>query len=123
MDAIYTRQWLDEHENKEYTKILKILPEGSIYRIVEKLCLDKLVIKEETWIATYGWHSNGHLIEIEVFATAFLMLYDRPYTLSHMMMLITKPSMFITRFKSTNNEKANYIVDGNLRAYHTTKTS
>lgn len=64
MDAIYTRQWLDEHENKEYTKILKILPEGSIYRIVEKLCLDKLVIKEETWIATYGWHSNGHLIEI-----------------------------------------------------------
>lgn len=64
MKARYARQWIDENDHKEYTKTLAIIPRGSIYSIVEQLCLENKVIKEESWTATYGWHSNGHMIEI-----------------------------------------------------------
>ncbi|MCX2429917.1 hypothetical protein [Pedobacter sp. GR22-10] len=45
-------------------KTMKITMEGSLYRVTETSYLNEKPFGEKSWLATYGWHSNGHLIEI-----------------------------------------------------------
>ncbi|HRO41747.1 MAG TPA: hypothetical protein PL009_02875 [Flavipsychrobacter sp.] len=44
--------------------MLTIKPYGSFYQISRTEYISNMPENEETWLATYGWHSNGHLIEI-----------------------------------------------------------
>lgn len=44
--------------------MLSITSCGSFYKITRTDYISNTPENEETWLATYGWHSNGHLIEI-----------------------------------------------------------
>lgn len=44
--------------------ILSIKPVGNFYQVTRTDYVSNTPEHEETWLATYGWHSNGHLIEI-----------------------------------------------------------
>lgn len=37
---------------------------GNLYEVVLTNYVANQVADEQKWLATYGWHSNGHLIEI-----------------------------------------------------------
>ncbi len=44
--------------------LLSIKPYGNLYEVVLTKYVANQVADEQKWLATYGWHSNGHLIEI-----------------------------------------------------------
>lgn len=44
--------------------IIEITPYGSLYRVSQKYYQWNELQRENNWIASYGWHSNGHLMEI-----------------------------------------------------------
>lgn len=44
--------------------VLQIIPIGSLYQVTLTSSVGELVLARETWLAAYGWHSNGHLMEI-----------------------------------------------------------
>lgn len=46
------------------TKTLEIKQTGDLYHIFEKMYENGVIKSETICLATYGWHSNGHLIEI-----------------------------------------------------------
>lgn len=80
MPGIYARQPLHNDMIAGIDTMLKITPCGSFYRITRTDYISNLPDNEETWLATYGWHSNGHLIEIGgdrycIFDTASKSLY------------------------------------------------
>lgn len=61
----YTKRWIDPtYPDKKMRSTLKIVPYGSWYQISHILYKNDEIQKEETCLASYGWHSNGHLIEI-----------------------------------------------------------
>jgi len=62
--GIYTKQCLPLEIDFSYSIVLKIRPQGSLYQVTRSRFLDDDLVREEIWLATYGWHSNGHLIEI-----------------------------------------------------------
>ncbi|WP_316834983.1 hypothetical protein [Pedobacter nutrimenti] len=65
MEATYIRRLFDEKKPEQGHYItLKISPYGSIYKVTQVVCLRNTLQEEHCWLATYGWHSNGHLIEI-----------------------------------------------------------
>lgn len=80
MKGVYTKQCLPLEMDFNYSIILKIRPLGSLYQVTLSRFLDHELVREETWPATYGWHSNGHLIEIGVIVTAFSILCRKPCT-------------------------------------------
>ena len=65
LDKQYSRQWTDPNlPGQQLSTTIRFTPYGSLYKVIETTYSNAKVVKEETRVATYGWHSNGHLIEI-----------------------------------------------------------
>jgi len=65
LDRPYRRTWDDPNkEGRLISSSISITPCGSLYKVYEATYHDGQLVNEETRLATYGWHSNGHLIEI-----------------------------------------------------------
>ena len=65
MKLQYRKPWPgDTVANGHTSIILEITPYGRLYRVSLKYYLWNELQREESWIASYGWHSNGHLMEI-----------------------------------------------------------
>lgn len=80
MEGMYVRQPLHNDLIAGVDTTLAIKPLGSLYQVTRTIYISNLPECEETWLATYGWHSNGHLIEIGgdrycIFDTASKSLY------------------------------------------------
>ena len=64
MPGIYTRQPFHNDMIAGVDTMLTIEPCGSFYKVTRIDYISNIPNNERTWLATYGWHSNGHLIEI-----------------------------------------------------------
>jgi hypothetical protein len=65
MGRLYRRQWPGDTIAGGYTSIIiSIAPYGSLYKVSQQYYLWNELQREFNWIASYGWHSNGHLMEI-----------------------------------------------------------
>jgi len=65
MGLLYRRPWPGDTVANGHTSIvIQITPYGSLYKVSQKYYLFNELQRENTWVATYGWHSNGHLMEI-----------------------------------------------------------
>ncbi|OJW80289.1 MAG: hypothetical protein BGO69_05525 [Bacteroidetes bacterium 46-16] len=65
--------------------LLSIKPCGNLYEVLITNYVANQVADEQKWLATYGWHSNGHLIEIGgdrycILDTASQSLYLETFT-------------------------------------------
>lgn len=80
MEGMYVRQPPCNEKIAGVDSTLTIKPHGSFYQVTRTEYVSNTPESEETWLATYGWHSNGHLIEIGgdrycIFETASKSLY------------------------------------------------
>lgn len=64
MQGIYGKQSLHNDMVAGVDTMLSITSCGSFYKITRTDYISNIPENEEMWLATYGWHSNGHLIEI-----------------------------------------------------------
>ena len=64
MPGIYARKPLHNDMIAGVDTMLSITSCGSFYKITRTDYISNAPENEETWLATYGWHSNGHLVEI-----------------------------------------------------------
>lgn len=64
MEGMYERQPSAGERVAGIDTMLAIKASGSFYTITRTDYVNNISIYEQTWLATYGWHSNGHLIEI-----------------------------------------------------------
>lgn len=64
MQGMFVRQPLHNELIAGVDTTLTIKPCGSFYQVTRTDYISNTPECEETWLATYGWHSNGHLIEI-----------------------------------------------------------
>ncbi|RKD15097.1 hypothetical protein BCY91_06120 [Pelobium manganitolerans] len=64
MPGIYGKQPLHSDMIAGVDTMLSITPFGSLFKVTRTDYISNIPENEETWLATYGWHSNGHLIEI-----------------------------------------------------------
>lgn len=65
MGMLYRKQWPGDTIAGGYTSIIiRITPYGSLYRVSQQYYLWNELQREHSWVASYGWHSNGHLMEI-----------------------------------------------------------
>ena len=64
MEGTYERQPLANERTAGIDTILAIKASGSFYTVTRTDYVNNISIYEQAWLATYGWHSNGHLIEI-----------------------------------------------------------
>jgi hypothetical protein len=62
--GIYGKQPVLNDRTAGVDTMLRITPSGSFYKVTRTDYISNIPDNEETWLATYGWHSNGHLIEI-----------------------------------------------------------
>ena len=60
MKKLYARHYRDE-KGENCMVLLGINPYGSIYRVSQLFYRGGVYSHEESWLATYGWHFNGHL--------------------------------------------------------------
>ncbi|WEK21358.1 MAG: hypothetical protein P0Y49_09415 [Candidatus Pedobacter colombiensis] len=60
----YHKQYPKQDPDFRYTEVLTIVPFGSLFKVIHSSYMDQELLGEKTCLATYGWHSNGHLIEI-----------------------------------------------------------
>ncbi|HAL81264.1 MAG TPA: hypothetical protein DCO83_02705 [Mucilaginibacter sp.] len=61
---IYSKAWPGEKTGDQYSVTIKISPNGSLYRVTQSYYVNGTYRNENTWLASYGWHSNGHLISL-----------------------------------------------------------
>ena len=76
----YLKQPLHEKLVAGLDTVLTIKPYGSLFQITKRDIINDEPVQEQTWLAAYGWHANGHLIEIGgdhycIFDTATKSLY------------------------------------------------
>lgn len=64
LEGVYARRPLHDELIAGVETMLAIKPHGSLYQVTRTDYISNIPENEETWLATYGWHSNGHLIEI-----------------------------------------------------------
>jgi hypothetical protein len=64
MPGIYGKEPVPNDRIAGVDTVLRIIPCGSFYKVTRTDYISNTPDNEETWLATYGWHSNGHLIEI-----------------------------------------------------------
>nr|WP_067054220.1 hypothetical protein [Mucilaginibacter sp. L294] len=65
LSKVFTRQWAGDTVDNGYTSVLlRFTPYGSFYIVSQHYYLKDELQREAYWHATYGWHSNGHLMEI-----------------------------------------------------------
>lgn len=80
MQGIYVKEPLSNELITGVDTVLIIRAHGSFYQITCTDYISNTPEHEETWLATYGWHCNGHLIEIGgdrycIFETASKSMY------------------------------------------------
>ncbi len=85
MDQVYVRKWREEEPAADYAVQILINPHGSIYKVTTRHFVNADLLREESYLATYGWHSNGHLIGLGmerflVFDPAQKQLYLEEWT-------------------------------------------
>ena len=59
----YTLCGFDQALNRTRS-VLRIRPCGQLYEVTRGYFADDQFRVSEQWLATYGWHSNGHLIAL-----------------------------------------------------------
>lgn len=64
LEGVYARRPLNNELIAGVETMLTIKSCGSFYQVTRTDYISNIPENEETWLATYGWHSNGHLIEI-----------------------------------------------------------
>ncbi|MXN91162.1 hypothetical protein GR160_07950 [Flavobacterium sp. Sd200] len=65
MKKAYLKQWPGDTASDGHTLVaISVIPYGSIFKVHQLYYLQGELQRQKTWLATYGWHSNGHLIEI-----------------------------------------------------------
>lgn len=64
LEGVYVRQPLNKQLLAGLDTILTVAPNGSLYQVTRTDYINNEPEVEQTWLAAYGWHSNGHLIEI-----------------------------------------------------------
>lgn len=60
----YLKEPLHEKLIAGLDTVLTIKPYGSLFQVTKRDIINDQPVQVQTWLATYGWHSNGHLIEI-----------------------------------------------------------
>ena len=80
----YIREWMEPDNSPVEIKVA-IQREGSFYRVTRSYYRNELLQKNEDWICTYGWHSNGHLIPLGahrylIFDTDRQLMYIEDWT-------------------------------------------
>lgn len=66
MEHVYVRKWREEQVAADYAVQILINPHGSIFKVTHRHFVNGDLIREESYPATYGWHSNGHLIALGI---------------------------------------------------------
>lgn len=64
LEKRYIREWQDTASGNRCSVKLDIQSQGSLYLVTQQYYSNDQYKVTESWIATYGWHSNGHLIGI-----------------------------------------------------------
>jgi hypothetical protein len=62
MKLVYIREWQEPGNPDQFSSMLRITPAGSLYLVEQIYLTNGSYQRARTWTATYGWHSNGHLI-------------------------------------------------------------
>jgi len=60
MKKLYVRDYTDETAG-HCKVLLGVSPFGSMYRVTQVFYKGGVYSHEESWLASYGWHFNGHL--------------------------------------------------------------
>lgn len=64
MEHVYVKKWHEDEPVADYAVQILINPHGSIFKVTHRHFVNGDLIREESYMATYGWHSNGHLIAL-----------------------------------------------------------
>ncbi|MBW4888957.1 hypothetical protein KXQ82_04495 [Mucilaginibacter sp. HMF5004] len=64
MEHVYVRKWHEDEPVADYAVQILINPHGSIFKVTHRHFVNGNLLREESYLATYGWHSNGHLIAL-----------------------------------------------------------
>jgi hypothetical protein len=64
LEKRYVREWKEPQNGTRCTVKLDIQPQGSLYLVTQQYYSNDQYQVTESWLATYGWHTNGHLIAI-----------------------------------------------------------
>lgn len=64
MEKTYTRCLSDGGSSDPCKVLLRIRACGQLYEVTRGYFVNDEFRVSEKWLATYGWHSNGHLIAI-----------------------------------------------------------
>ncbi len=64
IEGTYERQPSAGERTAGIDTMLSIKASGNFYTVMRTDYVNNISIYEETWLAIYGWHSNGHIIEI-----------------------------------------------------------
>lgn len=64
LEKRYTREWKDPQSGARCSVKLDIQPQGCLYLVTRQFFSNDQYKVTDSWIATYGWHCNGHLIGI-----------------------------------------------------------
>lgn len=80
IQGLYTKQPLNNDVETGIDTMLSIKAYSNFYQVTRIDYISNLPANEETWLAAYGWHSNGHFFEVGgsrycIFDTASKSLY------------------------------------------------
>lgn len=64
IEGTYIRQPLKDERALGLETVLSIKSYKSLYQVTRTDYAGDIPASEDTWLATYGWHSSGHLMEI-----------------------------------------------------------
>jgi hypothetical protein len=64
LEKRYFREWKEPQNGARCSVKLDIQQQGSLYLVTQQYYSNDQYKATESWLATYGWHSNGHLIGI-----------------------------------------------------------
>lgn len=64
LEKRYIREWQDTPSGNQCSVKLDIQPQGNLYLVTQQYYSNDQYKVTDSWMATYGWHSNGHLIGI-----------------------------------------------------------
>jgi hypothetical protein len=64
LEKRYVREWKEPQNGTRCSVKLDIQQQGSLYLVTQQYYTNDQYKVTESWLATYGWHCNGHLIGI-----------------------------------------------------------
>ncbi|MFD0795459.1 hypothetical protein ACFQZX_17690 [Mucilaginibacter litoreus] len=78
---------------------ISIAPLGHLYKVTQVFYKDGQYSHEQSWLATYGWQCNGHLIAI---GSHRLLIFDPPNQALYLEEWLDTPDEVVTFYKQTN---------------------